>query len=532
LHPSRWLRHLDFQCSSWRQACCAWLLAIAVPLAYSLITRHVWEDFYITFRFSRNLVEGKGLVYQDAERVHGFTSPIGVLLPAGALWLTGGADRALWIFRIISILAFAAGCRFLWKAYAAEYSGGVPVLFLVLLYALDAKSVAFSTNGMETAFVLFGFGWSLRLLQRGDPLDWMARGLCWAGFMWTRPDGCVYILSLALAELAFAKVSRIVLLRSLVRSASIAAIIYLPWFVWAWLYYKSPIPNTVRAKAPIEYLAYLSDTAHALPQYFAERAGAVFTPIYAQTFGGWPGWTGPASNALSLFAACYWLFPVADRFGRACSLVFAILLVYAIAISEFYPWYIPPLTLCGNATVVSALARVWTATSKRSVRIACASVLAGWSAASAYLLAMMTWQMYVQQNLIEDQQRIPLGLWLRDHVGPGERTYVECLGYLGYFSDANMIDWPGLVTPKVVELRRRGYDLHTVVPELQPEWLVLRPADARAVIQLPGMARRYSLEREFNVRSELSRYSPLLPGKGYLEIDAWFLVFHKNPRST
>lgn len=47
--------------------------ALGVAGFYAIYTDHAWEDFFITFRFSRNLVEGKGLVYQPGERVHGFT---------------------------------------------------------------------------------------------------------------------------------------------------------------------------------------------------------------------------------------------------------------------------------------------------------------------------------------------------------------------------------------------------------------------------------------------------------------------------
>src|SRR6516162_11698817 len=90
------------------------LLLVAVcmgaPLAYTLFTRHTWEDFYITYRFSRNLCAGQGLVYEPGRRVHGFTSPLGVLLPALAFEITGRDDMALDLFRAVSIAAFAAAC--------------------------------------------------------------------------------------------------------------------------------------------------------------------------------------------------------------------------------------------------------------------------------------------------------------------------------------------------------------------------------------------------------------------------------------
>ena len=67
-------------------------LAAVTALFYCLFTQQVWEDYFITFKFSQNLAAGKGLVYYEGERVHGFTSPLGVLLPALCQWVTGGAD--------------------------------------------------------------------------------------------------------------------------------------------------------------------------------------------------------------------------------------------------------------------------------------------------------------------------------------------------------------------------------------------------------------------------------------------------------
>ena len=38
-------------------------LACAVPLAFAAYTQHAFEDFYITFRVSKNLATGHGLVF-------------------------------------------------------------------------------------------------------------------------------------------------------------------------------------------------------------------------------------------------------------------------------------------------------------------------------------------------------------------------------------------------------------------------------------------------------------------------------------
>jgi hypothetical protein len=183
---------------------CCTLLALAAPLAYSVSTNEIWEDFFITFRFSRNLCDGKGLVYNEGQRVHGFTSP-----PAATYWLSGKSSyiTALWIFRIISIAAFAGGCSWLVMCFADGQWSWAPGL-VGLFYCLDAKAVAFSSNGMETGFFLFFLSWAIYLLRQDRSDLSLARGLSWAGLQWTRPDGCVYVACLALGELVFTSQGR------------------------------------------------------------------------------------------------------------------------------------------------------------------------------------------------------------------------------------------------------------------------------------------------------------------------------------
>jgi hypothetical protein len=36
------------------------VVALLLPLAYVAVTHHEWEDWFITFRYSKNLVNGKG----------------------------------------------------------------------------------------------------------------------------------------------------------------------------------------------------------------------------------------------------------------------------------------------------------------------------------------------------------------------------------------------------------------------------------------------------------------------------------------
>src|SRR5688500_18490883 len=166
------------------------IVALASPIAYAFYTGHVWEDFFITFRHSRNLAAGNGLVYHAGERVHGFTSPIGTLLPGLFDAITGRRESylpALWAFRIASAMAYAGAGLLMCLAMHARHPslGTLAPVAMALLFLTDAKCVAFSANGQEAAFLLLFVGLATYLL--GTSHNWLWLGVCWAGMQWTRP---------------------------------------------------------------------------------------------------------------------------------------------------------------------------------------------------------------------------------------------------------------------------------------------------------------------------------------------------------
>jgi hypothetical protein len=76
------------------------VIAVLVALGFAWFTDSRWEDWYITYRASKNLANGNGLVFWPGQRVHSFTSPLGTLIPAALCALTGGQadDLVIWLF--------------------------------------------------------------------------------------------------------------------------------------------------------------------------------------------------------------------------------------------------------------------------------------------------------------------------------------------------------------------------------------------------------------------------------------------------
>src|SRR6476660_2148516 len=170
--------------------------ACLICLAYTRYTDQIWEDSLITLRYSENWIRGNGLTYNPGTRVHGFTSPINVLLLTVCHLLTGESSyqATFWLYRFFTIPAYAAGGVLLLKAIKATPPHVTRARwFLAVVYLFDVKNVAFTTNGMETGFMLLFVGWAVYLMSHAAPHQWLARGLCWGSLMWTRPDCCVYI---------------------------------------------------------------------------------------------------------------------------------------------------------------------------------------------------------------------------------------------------------------------------------------------------------------------------------------------------
>jgi len=510
-------------------------LALVIPVAFALLTGQAWEDFFISFRHSVNLVQGQGLTYQAGERIQGFSSPFAVLLGALAWAVTGEGsfEAALWILRFAAALAAGLSAWFLCRALDRDHAcGRWPLVLALLVFALESKSVAFAANGMETPFfVLFLTGalWSLELGNGRAPLF---TGCFWAGLLWTRPDGCVYIALLALASLLIPLRHRPGRLPALLKSAAVCAILYLPWFLFAWLYYGSPIPQTVIAKevgyAEAPGPAGLVQALTNLPALWA----LTFLPPYSHQ-GDWVMFR-PLAGFLGMIGSLVWLVPRATVLARRAALVACGALVYLAIIGLNSPWYFPPILALTipplRDTFSLAPGRGTDRPLRRRAILALLSlVIAG---AFSYLLLDYARLARVTTELIERNNRQTIGLWLRAHARPRDRVFLECPGIIGYYSGLKMLDYPGLVSPEVSDVvRRQGRSLARAGLALSPEWMVLRPRELRLVraIADEDLRRDYAIVQVFDQTKELQSR---LPDRWSVLYDSVFIVLRRRDVSV
>jgi hypothetical protein len=522
-----------------RRASPAWvvvIVAFAIPMLFAWFTNHAWEDYYITLRSSRNLAEGHGLVFNQGDRLHTFTSPLGVLIPALIAWITGpGREQiGLWIFRVFNAGVLAAAGILLWRRADTLNLGRVGRFVLFGMLFADAKLIDFSINGQETAIMAFFVVllWS-ELEAPGGP-----RAICLAaafsGLMWTRPDAFILggVITLAYVLLRpHGEKLHAVRWPVLLRGIMLGGILYAPWFFWAWWYYGSPIPNTIVAKAAATIDV---DPVNLFLLPFSllgsgSQVDDVFLPAY-WSFGGWPSALGNLGHALIVCAVFVWMFPRIPLAGRRASLALFIGALYLYWI-RLYPWYVPPWTVLACLALAFAADWAWNQAEKAVSRFARPLVFAACAFPVAFqilILACVARQLRVQQRVIEDEGRRAIGEWLHQNAAPSDTVFLEPLGYIGYFSGLKTYDYPGLSSREVVSAIREGATTFPMlIGRLKPDWVILRPPEIRQQHITELDMRGYKKVKTIDNGSQLDAVS-FLPGRGWLDFDSCFLVLKRT----
>jgi hypothetical protein len=507
------------------------VLAAFIPWEFALVTDNVWEDFFITYRCSLNFVHGDGLVYEIGRRVHAFTSPLGTLIPAGLSWLLRTDDplRVMDLFRLCSCAALAGA----WALAVPRINGQVALAFTGGLWLLDAKLAAYSTNGMETAGLVFFVVLLWRALLDGAP---RRTAVALAGLMWTRPDGFIFAGALMVGGLLL-RAAPAWRPRTWLGVLVGGGLLYAPWFLWAWYYYGSPVPHTIQAKGDHVFTAESFSLLASYPwRLIFGRCVAhdAFLPPYFY-LGGWPGWIWWWGKSCSLAAAGAAFWPRVTRPARLAGVAF-LLGGFYLELTPRAPWYFPAWGVLAYLAVGGIMAAGAEMLEQRMpgwrTKLSLGAALTAMTLSGAAFWVAVSTQLREHQRLIEWGVRAPIGTELRQATGPRSATvFLEPLGYMGFFSNLSMRDTPGLCAPEVVALRRSGKkSMAQLALALQTDWVVLRYGEYAAFTrsEREWFGKSYRLWSRHDVRVQVAAV-PWLPGRGFAEFDADFLVWRKRP---
>jgi len=399
-----------------------WAIAlVALFLIHALAFRDQRnDDAFISYRYASNLAEGRGFVFNPGERVMASTSPGHVLLAAAA-YTVGGRDRLPVVMNVIGVAAWiaqAAALLVLLRGALGELGAGLVALALAAGCANSWNWVPLETN------IAFALGlWTLTLAHRGRLVA--AAVLAALAILFRADAAVVAVLAAALALSSP--------LTDLVRPALAFFIVALPWPVFAALYFGTPFPASLAAKA------------HKTP-----------LPDYA-----WHALSHPASVLLDrgdlATVAAAWLLAAAGaiflvRRDRRLLVLPAWLVLHTTAYillrpDVLYIWHLYPSSALLGILALSSLAALVTL-GRPVLRTAGVAAVALMIA----LFAVRTAQSrgYMRGGYWAGARNavyVSLAEQIARHAGPDERVAALEVGTIAYYSDRLMHDRSGLVTP-------------------------------------------------------------------------------------
>ena len=221
--------------------------------------RFVQDDAFISFRYARNLAEGRGLVFNPGERVEGYTNFLWTLFMALPEWL--GWSTPLFA-QIVGIVIMLATVAVTWRLARRVLDDDVMALLAVVVLLTNMTFLSYATGGLETMLqTLLAMSVAALLLPvaharaHRPTLRYLGAGALAGLAVMTRLDSAVLLATIVGVHLvvlardtpADRRTGR--LLGALGLLAAPAALLVVPWFVWKYAYYGSLLPNTFAAKS-------------------------------------------------------------------------------------------------------------------------------------------------------------------------------------------------------------------------------------------------------------------------------------------
>lgn len=455
---------------------------------------HTVDDAYISYRYARNLARGLGLVFNEGERIEGYTNFLFTCLLAAAFKLGADPDRAAKVIGGLSAFGSVA-CT-----YAISVRLSTPRVMPVVSTWLLAGSVVtagYAVFGLETSFFVFLLllaTWLfLRERDRPEAFPWSGAALALAGL--TRPEAPMFagLLMLFLAGKpapegakggALSMITGLVERRNLIRAALFVGPVA-AHFVFRRVYYGAWLPNTFAAKTG-DLDQQLAGGLDYVRRY-AVHAG----PFLVLAAGG----AGMA---------------IAHRrrdLGALAAIALAVLAYVVLVGGDWMPLFrfmAPFEPFCFLLIDVFARHTVETRGRVASLAVGAFAIYTAWARGRAFTESA---------RLIDDERTFwtsaagGVADWFQKNGEPGKIAVAD-MGYIAYATDYPLLDLLGLVDPVISKLpggytNKTGKGYVERVFQAAPRYFVLvGNADDCVRLPFPQQARLKS-DARFRARYEL-----------------------------
>ena len=197
------------------------------------------DDTYIYWRYARNFADGAGLVYNIGEPVLGFTSPLFMLLLAGAALLIPPSGYGAFAVAF-GIVCYSGSALLLRRVLHATSVPRIGHLVAQCVLSFYFPFVDASIQGMETPLVLLLMLWFLDEVLRSRSA--LTLGTAAGLLVLSRPEGLLFAVAGGSYVLVRDR-------RLMARAVLVTAIPLIAYTAWSTHVYGSPVPNSAVAKS-------------------------------------------------------------------------------------------------------------------------------------------------------------------------------------------------------------------------------------------------------------------------------------------
>jgi len=228
---------------------------------------HIGEDCFISYRYVENFIQGKGLVFNEGERVEGYSNFLWVMILSLIRWF--GISPVL----SSKILGLIFTVLLLWVG--SYYSLKKKQRKIDWVYLATPMMIFFNPmlhyhagRGLETLFYSFLFLWAIFSFKRRNYTN---SSVAFAALALTRPEGFIYfwlVLPMLFLDIKHSRTENIPYPVPYIRLRFFAPyfIIVFGFWIWRSLYYNDILPNTVYAKTSFANF-YQNPSLQALLQF-------------------------------------------------------------------------------------------------------------------------------------------------------------------------------------------------------------------------------------------------------------------------
>ena len=448
------------------------ILAIAAILStsgYVLWSRSFYQigypldDSWIYQTYARNLSQFGEWSFIPGEISGGSTGPLWVLFLTIGYWLR--LDHHLWAFLFGTVILFLLGVvggAAVKSLYPQNKSVG---LLAGLMLVFEWHLVWASVSGMETILAALLVTSTLVFLFKPEisAKDWFLIGFVVGVSIWVRPDSILLIGPIGFV-LVFGSQSP--LTKKFKHSVFVLLGLMIPvglYLLFNQIVSGSVWPNTFYAKQA-EYAAHqnIPITTRYGQQLVLPLIGAGITLF--------PGFIFAFLNTIkarnwALFAAFVWFFgylavfawrlPVTYQHGRY--IIPAMPIYFILGSAGTFKWCFAHWH--SEWLIFRVLSKVWS--------FSCVSV--------TILFGLLGAKAYAEDVAIIESEMVTTARWIHTNTDSNALIAAHDIGALGYFSERQIIDLAGLISPDVIPFIRDERQLAVYLDEKEADYLMTFP---------------------------------------------------------